>query len=383
MIWVLLTEFVRFHEATAEGVLLGEAVRQAGLDPDVFIAVIPADCGRAGRLNLNNRIYDIGPAIAAHESLCLEATQNKNFGELNHPEDGPTWNVVSRFLGGSTLIESDGSALFRGRFAILNNTLGRDFVVAWKAGVPMGNSLRAEGLVEEHFLDEKSPYLKMNKGQKGKKANLVKEMRFHGYDHVRTPSAETFFPQAVQEAVRRLQEAAKGKEPHMSFKNFAALLAAHPEDAKAIREEIESEQRAKLEPQLTEAKQKAEEAKRELNEAKASATGKDDRLTEVLSLLKKAEERTAVAENKAKIVEALDKWMTGRHNGARIKAFVLDEACADPETALKRADRLADLMKGDAAILTGDPTKVTEAKDVGGTANPVVPKKAADELASL
>lgn len=377
-----LTENLKLAEATAGGVLLGEAVREAGLDPEVYLAVIPGNCGRAGRLNLNGRIYALEAAINAHEALCREAKGTGTFGERDHPEEGPTWDVVSRFLGGSTRIEKDGSAIFEGRFGILNSSLGRDLIVLWRAGVPIGMSLRAEGIVEKHTLDEKSPYRKMNPGFEGKTINLISEARFLGYDHVRTPSAETYLPGPLQEAATRLRDAQKKKEAPMGFKNFAALREAHPGDAEAIRNEIVAEAVAPIQAQLQAEKVRADKAVAELTEAKAAALGMGDKLTEIQTLLKEERQARTAAETKAKVVEALDGWMAGRHNGARIKSFVLKENVASPEAAVERANMLAELM-ADAAKTPGDPSKIAESKDSGGSKAQASGKATTDLVAAL
>ena len=100
-----LREDVTLARPNASGVLLGERVREAGLDPSVFCAVIPGECGTAGLVNGNGRIYQIAEAVSEHERLCRDATISPSFGERDHPDSGPSWNVITRFTGGRTEIK--------------------------------------------------------------------------------------------------------------------------------------------------------------------------------------------------------------------------------------------------------------------------------------
>lgn len=391
-------EAVALPDATGTGVLLGDAVREAGLDPELYIAVIPAEMGRAGRVNRNGRVYIPEELVAEHTRLCTEAAKSFIDGELGHPEAGPTFNVPVRLLDGECVTESDGSVLARGRFAITNTQAGRDVLTLWRAGLGIGTSLRAMVRFTEHVIDGKSRYAKANPDFVGVKVIECSRLRLENYDVVRVPSAGTHFTPAegpVAEAYQRVIESqslpeqgstpaepANEQENQMNIKTIAELLAAFPElmaeHAKQVTEaadpfaKLDATQKAAVKVALEAVKAKPESATDESALVKAVREQADvdrARLVDLERAQKVAEaarqesdarlaavtEKLARAENRAAVSEALgDTWAKGRKNAAGIRRLVLEDFDAgrvkDAAGALAEAERLEKLVAESVAL---------------------------------
>lgn len=396
---IQLREDVKLAGPKAAGVLLGEAVREAGLDPAIYAAVIPGECGTAGRVNANGRIYKIEESVPEHERLCERAGLEPNFGERDHPQAGPSWNVITRFLGGRTEILEDGSAKFYGNFGVLNSSLGQDMLVNWRAGVPIGVSLRARGIVEEHLINESSPYAKMNPDAAGRKVSLVSEVEFIGYDWVRVPSAGTYLPPPdsnVTEALARLNEAVEADpEEDAVFKTWSDFEKAHPEAAKVLRAEVVAEATKSLTESVSAKDAELAKVRDELRESKAANAGQAEMLKELVEAQRKQTAELAAAKLKGDVTEALDKFIVGRRAGAMIKANVLEELAegriADAAQAIKRAEKYAGVAEaagpsGNATGATGgggDKKPTVESSDGGAEKTPAAPAGAASKLKAL
>ena len=374
-----LREDVTLARPNASGVLLGERVREAGLDPSVFCAVIPGECGTAGLVNGNGRIYQIAEAVSEHERLCRDATISPSFGERDHPDSGPSWNVITRFTGGRTEILEDGSAKFLGTFGVLNSSLGQDMLVNWRAGVPIGVSLRARGVLTEHTLDEGSPFAKMNPSSIGRRVQLVSEVEFAGYDWVRMPSAGTFLPPPntdVAEAYSRLAEATQeAPEEDAMPKTFAEFESAYPETVKQFRAEASASASS-----LTEAVAAKDTELRllrdELRETKTANAGQAEMLKELVETARSQKAEIAAARLKTDVAEALDAFVVGRRAGAIIKNNVMEELAegriSDVAAAVKRAEKFAGVADAASALPLGGAAggetakrNVSEASDGG------------------
>lgn len=396
----LLREDVKLSGPDGVGVLLGEKVREAGLNPEVFCAVIPGECGTAGLVNGNGRIYKLEEAVPEHERLCSQANSEPSFGERDHPTSGPSWNVITRFLGGRTQIMENGAAKFFGLFGVINSGLGRDMLVNWRAGVPVGVSLRARGVLDEHIIDAASPYAKLNPESVGRKVQVVSEVEFAGYDWVRTPSAGTFLPPpdtSVSEALRRLTEAVQpDPEEDIMFKSWKEFAEKHPEAAATLKAELLAEASKPLTESIAAKDAELEKVRGELREAKAGAAGQAEMLKELVEAQRAQAKDLAAARLKGDVIEALDKFIVGRRAGAMIKANVLEELAEgrvdSVETATKRAEKYAGIAEAAGATPAGGAsggggdtppkTPVTEGSD-GGINGGQAPKGAAAKLGAL
>lgn len=280
--------------------LYGESVRSIGLDPRLYAAAIPAECGRAGRVNENNRIYPIDSALREHIALNERAQRQVVEGEIGHPEHGETWTRALRYLGGDYQIEADGSVLFRGWFGVLDTALGRDIVTMYEAGFPIGVSHRAWGVKTPHKIDDSSPYLRANPSHKGATVDLIEHFELETYDWVRHPSAGTFvLAPKLGESYNRICEAlergAAKKEAEMTYEE---LLKNHPALVESMKGRFQAESAATVES--TKAQVVDLEAKlKAANEALASRTDENKTLADKI----KASELTAAAKDTA--VQAL------------------------------------------------------------------------------
>ena len=187
-----------------------ESAEDKGLDTDLYLAVIKAELGRGGVVNMNNRIYDVNEFIRENNKLAKRVEEGFVEGELGHPMGGPTFDVPVQLKEVYVDVDEDqNTAMASGSFAILNTQSGRDVLTLYNAGMPVGTSSRGTGTQELHTIDEDSPYYKANRKHLGKDVNEVKEFSLLTYDLVRVPSAGTHFQAATtecQEALARLVE---------------------------------------------------------------------------------------------------------------------------------------------------------------------------------
>ena len=176
-----LIEFAPVQQRLTEGVskraVLCEDVEQFGLDPDVYLAVIEAELGKAGIVNRNRRVYQVDEFVRQNELLIQRVAEE-------------FVDVPARLI--SVEVKEDGNtATSSGRFGILATTSGRDVLTLFRAGMGVGTSSRGSGVVEEMVLEEGGPYSDANSELIGETVFLVKEFHLDTYDLVRVPSAGT------------------------------------------------------------------------------------------------------------------------------------------------------------------------------------------------
>jgi hypothetical protein len=358
----LLVESVELAKAGTSGVLMGDAVKEAGLDPALFLAVVPGECGVAGRANGNNRIYVPEEVANEHARLCDEARSRFVDGERDHPDAGPTWDVVTRLVDGSVAVLKDGSIKTSARFAILNTTIGRDLLVCWQAGVPVGVSSRGYGRVVEHVLDEKSPYAKMNPDRAGERVSLIQEYELEGYDWVRTPSAGTFIepPQReVGEALRKVREAAENQERKiMDPKTVAELAEKFP----ALVAEIRGESKPVVE--------ECSALREKFRVAEATVAGQAEKIVELNATVETMRAEKNRAETRVAVESAVRAFVVGRPGGAKVCEMVLADfdggSVKNVDEANANAKRYVELVEA-AKVLPVDPSKVVESTDPNGS----------------
>lgn len=220
----LLVEETRIQPPPkAGGFPLGHGLAEFGLDPDLYIAALPADLGMAGVVNRNDRIYPPAEFVRENRRLNLRAQQKFVPSEANHPEGAPTLSVAARVMrveltdvAGKPLAESTGDdalpqvVVARGVLAFLNTTQGRDLWTLYSAGMDLGTSSRAWGVERVHLLDASSPYALANAAHIGRKIGEVQSFDLVTYDVVVDPSAATFVQRMTTEqrqALDRLGEA--------------------------------------------------------------------------------------------------------------------------------------------------------------------------------
>ncbi|MCP4741461.1 MAG: hypothetical protein GY871_04425 [Actinomycetales bacterium] len=338
----------------------GQGLREAeeaGLNPKVYRSSLSAGVGRAGRVNLNERIYDVEELISEHERLCREASFNP--AHLTHPDSAENFDICAGFVGGETVILEDGSALMRGEFGLLDSYLGKHLEVLYEAGLPIGFSSRAWGRPERHKLDENSPFLSMNPEHEGKTVTLIRDLELEGYDAVRVPSAEVYAdaPQNVRESLQAVNEAfSKGRIQEdsqktgeerveeadeeggsaMLLKDITSLeqLQEHAPDlakllvAKAVEGLVEAEK-------LDEANAKIEELTKAVETAELTEAGRDDAVTKLSEQLvemraemkrrdEEAEAKVARAALRAEVSEHLDNELRGVAAQSVIRRHVLE-----------------------------------------------------------
>lgn len=350
---IRLRESIEWSRPRAGGVFLGEAVKELGLDPERYLAVIPGEAGRAGRVNHNGRIYPIEETIREHERLCLLARETFQEVYMGHPETQESWDVACRLFGGTHRIEEDGSAVMEALFAIPNTDLGRRVFFLWEEGLPIGVSSRAMGSITEHVIDESSPFYGMNPDHAGQSASLVGQLHMEGYDVVRVPSADVYLTRPdIREAICAVREAVENRGDEMSFKNLKELREGAPDLAK----EIDAEIAKAVEKAGEDAKSKLSEAEKRADKAEVEAAG-------LREAVKGTEERLAVLEGEAKkaklrseIDGALREHLAGKPVGDRIHEKVLkgfeggritsvDEAVAEADEFLAVAEAAAGIPR--------------------------------------
>ncbi len=407
--------------AAASGVLIGEAVREAGLDPAVYLAVIPAEMARGGRVGLNGRVYEPESLETLHTRLVAEGKAVFVTGEDKHPESAPDgFDVPVRLIDGDTVREADGSVLARGRFGVLNTTSGRDVFTCWRAGLPIGVSLDGLARFTEHTIDAKSRYAAANPGLTGQRVTEARLVALNRYDVVRMPSLGTYFapPPAgpVAEAYRRVIEskclpeapadaapvnesspAGEPQENAMKIETLADLEREFPQLVAQVRESADPmkgltpEQRERARKVLEAVKdpsaeqadwakairEQAEVDRARLADAEKAQKVTEAKLVEATSKLDAITAELAREKTRAAVREALDTWAKGRRHAAGIVTKVREafEAgkVADAAAATAEADSLDKLVTEALALGQAAPTPeatpetpatpVTEARD--------------------
>lgn len=203
---------------------LVEDVETLSLDPDIYIAAVQSELGRAGVVNKNRRIYQVQEFVEQNARL-QERLESGEFvdGELGHPESGSTFEVAARLVSVDTVVDGN-TAMAEGVFALLNTAAGRDLLTLYRAGMDIGASSRGTGLVEKITLDEGSEYLEANPGFMGRTVQLVHEFDLETYDLVRVPSAGTFVKRERQDESEETVEAVE--ELEMSDQNIEIVEEA-------------------------------------------------------------------------------------------------------------------------------------------------------------
>lgn len=181
---------VKLTEGVSNRTVLCEDVEQYGLDPDVYLAVVEAELGKAGIVNRNRRIYQVDEFVRQNQLLASRLEEEFVDGELGHPEAGPTFDVPARLIRVEVQEQGD-TAISSGKFGILATSSGRDVLTLFRAGMGIGTSSRGSGVVEEITLEEGGPYSEANGDFIGETVYLVKEFHLDTYDLVRVPSAGT------------------------------------------------------------------------------------------------------------------------------------------------------------------------------------------------
>jgi hypothetical protein len=187
------------RESSSVAVGLNEDVSAFGLNEEVYLAVMEAELGRGGVVNLNNRVYRNSEFIRENARLGERVKAQFVEGEAGHPMGGPTFDVPVRLIEVDVGEEASGSTLATGRFAVLNTQVGRDILTLHRAEMPLGVSSRGYGVVEEHVIDDDSPYAASNPGLVGETVLEVTDFDLLTYDLVRVPSAGTHIKQATNE----------------------------------------------------------------------------------------------------------------------------------------------------------------------------------------
>lgn len=201
-----------------------EDVETLSLDPDVYVAAIQAELGKAGVVNKNGRIYQVSEFVDQNSLLQnrLEAGEFVD-GELGHPDSGSTFEVAARLVSVQTETEGN-TALAEGVFAIMNTTAGRDLLTLFRAGMDVGVSSRGTGVLEKVVLDESSEFIDANPGHMGRTVGIVHEFELETYDLVRVPSAGTYVKRERRDECEEPIEAVK--ELNMSDQNVEIVEEA-------------------------------------------------------------------------------------------------------------------------------------------------------------
>jgi len=403
-----IVERVTLPSVSDKRVLIGEAVREAGLDPEVFCAVVATEVGVGGRVNANRRLYPPSDKLREHERICRESSERAIPGYQGHPETQESWDLVWRHLGGSTRIDADGAVVCESTFGVLNNSLGRDQMVAWRAGFNPETSLRGFGVLESHTLTEDSEFAGMNPGLLGQDVGIVREFELAGYDAVRIASAGTGFPDIadleVREALGRLSEASgqkfeNDKESKMLVKDlktlaelqehapevYTALVAQAGDAAKAVTE-------GKVEEARTEGAEKLAEAEQKIRDLELQRDGASEANSKLEERVAKMESDLQRRDLRSEVTEAVSEFAKGRPGGALLLTQVMQDFDAGRvstvEEATSEATRKASLIEavaGAAPAPTDDPETDPEPADDGGVieTNENKTETAADGIAGL
>ena len=361
-----------------------EDVETLSLDPDIYLAAIQAELGRAGVVNKNGRIYQVGEFVEQNYQLQqrLEAGEFVD-GELGHPEAGATFEIPARLVSVSTVTEGN-TAKADGVFAILNTTSGRDLLTLFKAGLDVGVSSRGSGLIEKVVLDESSEFVEANPEYVGRSVAIVSEFELETYDLVRVPSAGTFVKRERQDEAEVSVEAVE--ELEMSDQNLEIVEEA---PATADNVQAESDPLAKLNESQREVLLKIVEAVSFENPESAD----DSRLAEEVAALREQldvnRERSNIHEAEVaslnekiarlqeekesrELADALAAAIEESVDGKRFAGLVRKELnclvessmIASPEAVAPHADRLFNMME-EAATPIAEPVvqEVVDAED--------------------
>jgi len=213
---------------------LVEDVESLNLDPDVYLAALEAELGRAGLVNKNGRIYQVHEFVEQNSNLQARLERGEFVdGELGHPESGATFEVPARLVSVTTRVDGN-TALAEGVFAILNTSSGRDLLTLYRAGLDFGVSSRGSGVMEKVILDESSEFVEANPGFIGKPVAIISEFELETYDLVRVPSAGTYVKRERQDESLETVEAVE--ELEMSDQNIEIV-----EEAPATADNVQAE----------------------------------------------------------------------------------------------------------------------------------------------
>ncbi len=359
-----------------------EDVEALSLDPDIYLAAIQAELGRAGLVNKNGRIYKVSEFVGQNAAL-QNRLENGEFvdGELGHPEAGATFEVPARLVSVSTVVEGN-TAKAEGVFAILNTTSGRDLLTLFRAGMDVGVSSRGSGVIEKLVLDESSEFIEANPEFLGRSVALVSEFELETYDLVRVPSAGTFVKRERQDECEGAVEAVK--ELEMSDQNIEVVEEAPAtavdnvqaeSDPLAMLNESQREVLLKIveavsfeNPEAANDNRLAEEvaALREqldvdrerssLNEAEVTA------LREEISSLRKEKEARELSDS---LASAIEESVEGKRFSALVRrelnCLVESSMICSPDAVAPHAERLFSMME-EAATPIAEPV-VQEAID--------------------
>ena len=359
-----------------------EDVEALSLDPDIYLAAIQAELGRAGLVNKNGRIYKVSEFVGQNAAL-QNRLENGEFvdGELGHPEAGATFEVPARLVSVSTVVEGN-TEKAEGVFAILNTTSGRDLLTLFRAGMDVGVSSRGSGVIEKLVLDESSEFIEANPEFLGRSVALVSEFELETYDLVRVPSAGTFVKRERQDECEGAVEAVK--ELEMSDQNIEVVEEAPAtavdnvqaeSDPLAMLNESQREVLLKIveavsfeNPEAANDNRLAEEvaALREqldvdrerssLNEAEVTA------LREEISSLRKEKEARELSDS---LASAIEESVEGKRFSALVRrelnCLVESSMICSPDAVAPHAERLFSMME-EAATPIAEPV-VQEAID--------------------
>ncbi|MFN3199987.1 MAG: hypothetical protein ACE366_16445 [Bradymonadia bacterium] len=219
-------EAVTLPSPSGDGVLLGDDVAKAGLDPDLYHAVLPAELGRAGRVTKNGKLYLTSDYIEHCAKLNEMASKSMIPGldghVYKHRNLDKFRNVALRLLSVETEELDDGSVVAKGRIGLLKTSTGTDVFVCWKAGLPLGMSQDSMVWCVPHKIDEESPYWAANQDHAGKVVKLSRIAVLKGFDVVRFPGADTFVmpadaEEALESAFERVLERVTESAPELTI----------------------------------------------------------------------------------------------------------------------------------------------------------------------
>lgn len=377
----------------APGGRVHEDVAAFGLDPKLYLAVVDADFGVAGRVNGNHRVYPVADFRAENAALAQRITAGLGGldlvdGEEDHPDWNPTFKVPLALC--ELRVDEDTAypgkvAHARGRVAFLDTTHGRDMLTLYRAGLAIGFSSRGTGWMEEHLIDESSPYWDANEPFRNKFVGEVRGWKLETYDAVRVPSAGTFARpnkenhREATEAYARLVEAGMIANEEATTMTLAELKKNHA----ALVAELMAELRATVEGEgkMAEAQARCTALETELKTVREACNAEGGKVKALETELKTAQD--AVTEATAKLAEAdkrakeaNDKLAKAEHADAMAKA-VIDAVEAAPAPHRKTVE--AKLVKW---VQDGKATTVEAVKAAGETLAEVAAEVAAATAAA-
>lgn len=398
-----------------------EQLRERGLNPDLYIAIVPAELGMAGKVNRNGRVYVPEEFVEQHGLVNQRVREEFVDGEENHPNflQGPGFRIPGRLIHAETYVDESGVTRARGEFAMMNTTAGKDMLVYIEAGLPVGTSSRGRGKVEEHVLNEDSPFLALNPEREGETVALIREFKLERtpYDFVRDPSALTyakggdprleairemvseqiltFFgmeetmpapknPEATGFSQEQLDAAvAEAKAQVLGEARIAAALALAEQlnpDAKPVEDIVAA---------LEQVEARADELAEKLAEAQAQAvaekTGLETKLDKLTEQVQALTEARAKIEREQALAQAIDSVCEASARPKAMREFLQNLASAglvpDADKAKALAEQFEKTLKQSIEIATqeAETTAVDEAVDspapvsVDENTNPRVP----------